>query len=121
MHRRLFAFMAGLVIGPVAVAVWRAAASLALQWEGAALAILDLALITLAVLQRPRLAVGAGILLGVGLTFAYLFIDQASRCTADRGCTLGDNSVQIAIVSTFVAAGVILLFVAFRRRTANAS
>lgn len=115
MRRRLIAFVAGLVIAPLVVLLWVAAAATPEPWMATVVAIVVLSAIALSVFQRPRTATAGGLLLGVGLTFAYAFVSQAQRCVPANGCTLGDNTVQISILVGFVVAGVLMSIYALTR------
>jgi hypothetical protein len=115
----VIAFVVGLVMAPVAVALWIVAAGSAQQLVAAILAIVVVSAIALTVLQRPRSATAGGLLLGVGLTFAYLFGSQATSCTQAKGCTLGDNTVQVSILVGFVIAGLIMSVYALTRPAAH--
>jgi hypothetical protein len=118
-QRTVVALAAGAVVGVVTVPVWIQAASAMAQEQAAALAIFDLALVTLTALQRPRLAIGGGMMLGVGLVFVYVFLQQASACTSARGCTLGDNRLQVAMAVSFLIVGLVLATIALRRPAAH--
>jgi hypothetical protein len=99
--------------------MWMVAARMQLPLQ-AVIAIAVLILVTATSFTRPRLATGGGLLLGVGLSFGYLFVQAASRCTPDTSCHLGDNSVQIAIAGLFLFAGAALSTIAVRKQPAHA-
>jgi len=69
------------------------------------------ALVALLVMLAPqRAAVGGGVLLGFGLTWAYLIADAAARCEAfarqpNAGCQMGDDRMQVGLVAVIVLLG----------------
>jgi hypothetical protein len=117
-RRRLILLGLGLLIAPLAVRLWVAAAATTEPWMAAVLAFIVVSAIALSVFQRPRTAIAGGLLIGVGVTFAYGFASQAQGCVPARGCTLGDNTLQISILVGFVIAGVLMSIYALTRPAA---